>query len=432
MAFILKEDPTVLNIKLTSKGRELLAQGNLNFKYFVIGDSEIDYGLNDEIKNDFYSSGYTGFDSTILGAYDKNPPIISQIPRNLSGDTFNLINSTPITNYIVENTVESIGFFTNSGTTFIVDSNHVKQPDGMIRVSDVTGGFSVTILKSPQYGISVEEPSIGDLLFVRWTTDVSTTGYSINKSYPTPNLFYRVTGIVGTDKLSNGSITVNVDRELPDFSALAISSNIYAGAMIYYNSINFSTSGISSLSSTEYVNESVITFLENCQCPTIVFPFWNLSILFTEEIAGVGVDNLKYTQFNNKAMGGFVSYIQNQAPQYKKLGVIHYTNNSPANVYAEGFLLKTLKLDIPTIMWHKSPTKTMGVSLIASGSSRMLTGSTKSLNIIYYDLCDLLGNVVGKVFPDLKIFVIEDQELLFALSYKSNRSWTLPNYTIST
>ena len=51
MAFIDKKDPVVLNIKLTSKGRELLSQGKLKFKYYVIGDSEIDYAFNAEVEN---------------------------------------------------------------------------------------------------------------------------------------------------------------------------------------------------------------------------------------------------------------------------------------------------------------------------------------------------------------------------------------------
>jgi hypothetical protein len=41
-------------------------------------------------------------------------------------------------------------------------------------------------------------------------------------------------------------------------------------------------------------------------------------------------------------------------------------------------------------------------------------------------MADVDGNIVGKVFNDLQLFTIEDQELLFAMSYKSNRSWTLP------
>jgi hypothetical protein len=35
--------------------------------------------------------------------------------------------------------------------------------------------------------------------------------------------------------------------------------------------------------------------------------------------------------------------------------------------------------------------------------------------------------VVGKVFPNLKIVVIENEELLAAMSYKSNRNYTLPD-----
>jgi len=86
-------------------------------------------------------------------------------------------------------------------------------------------------------------------------------------------------------------------------------------------------------------------------------------------------------------------------------------------------------------MWHKSTNATMGITLIATGDSKLLmssnTGAT-SLNTVYYDLADENGNIVGKVFNDLKIFVIEDQELLFAMSYKSNRSWTLPDFYAGT
>ena len=200
---------------------------------------------------------------------------------------------------------------------------------------------------------------------------------------------------------------------------------------MFPNKLTYSGSSVFNMSQTDYVDNSVINFLENCQCPTIVFPFWNMSIIFTEEIIGISTNNLKYTKFKNKSMGGFVSYIQNQNPTYKKLGVIHYTNNSPANVYGEGFLLDNVKLEIPTIMWHKNITPKLGLTLTPKNGLKLLTGDTKSLNINYYDLCDNWDNVVGKVFPDLKIFVIEDQELLFALSYKSNRSWTLPNFKIS-
>ena len=423
MAFIEKKDPVLLNIKLTTKGRELLSTGKLTFNYFAIGDSEMDYAFNAE-------AGLSPFNATILRPVDQNPSILSFIPRNLTGDPYNIIPSISSAWYEVTNTVEQIGFFTNSGTSFIVDSNHVKQPDAMVYMSGITGGRSLKLRKAPTYGISGEEPAVGDLLLVKWTLNANTTGYTVSGSTPTPYLIYQITGTTG--KLADNTLTVGVDRNLPDFSGNAPTGK--AGAMIYYNFINYSGSTIFNVSSTEYLNESVISFLENSQCPTVIFPFWNMSIIFTDEIVGVltGTTYRKFTQFNSETYGGFVSYIQNQAPLYKKLGVIHYTNSSPANVYAEGFYLTTPKLIIPTIMWHKSSTKTLGTILTASGSPKLLTGTTRSLNTEYYDLVDPDGYVVGKVFTDLKIFVIEDQELLFAMSYKSNRSWTFPNYVLST
>jgi hypothetical protein len=35
-------------------------------------------------------------------------------------------------------------------------------------------------------------------------------------------------------------------------------------------------------------------------------------------------------------------------------------------------------------------------------------------------------NRIGKVFPDLHTIVIDDEEIIAAMSYKSNRNWTLP------
>jgi len=429
MAFIERKNPVVLNIKLTSKGRELLSEGELDFKYYAIGDSEIDYEFNKKIIANPNVSEYTTSNSSILRAADKNADLISFIPKNLSGDPYSELTNVPSTVYSVENQVESLGFFTDNNTKFITDSNHVKQPDAYIDMETVSGSPHTTLYKNElTYGTSGEEPAVGDILFVQFSPTTNTTGstFTLNKDYPQPNLFYKITA-VGTGTLASGSVNISVDRNLPDFRNI-LNPDVHARAMIYYNEISFSGDTILSISPTDYLDESVLNFLENSQCPTIVFPYWNMSIIFTEEIAGVLAGNLKYTQFKSRTFGGFISYIQNQAPTLKKLGVIHYTNSSPANVYGEGFLQDTPTVDIPTIMWHKSPTKTLGITLSPIGGQQLLA----DLNLYYYELADSEEFVVGKMFPDLKIFVIEDQELLFAMSYKSNRSWTLPDYTANT
>jgi len=129
--------------------------------------------------------------------------------------------------------------------------------------------------------------------------------------------------------------------------------------------------------------------------------------------------------FTTNKYNGFVQYIQNLNPEIKKLGVIHYSNPSPENVYGEGFFDNTPVLDIPYIMWHKSTGDTIGLKLTC-GDEYTLSG----LSTRYYDLVDQNGNILGKCFNELKLFVIEDQELLFAMSYKSNRSWTLPSFNL--
>ena len=421
MAFIEKTDPVVLNIKLTTKGRELLSTGNLSFKYFAIGDSEIDYTFDK-------ATGLNPFNANILRPVDNNPKILSFIPKTLSGDPYNVISSIPASTYLVTNNAGSIGFFTNltgNTFTFIVDGNHIKQPDVMINMSGIAGGTTLNLLKAPAYGTSGNEPAIGDLLLVKWTVNKDTTGYTSQKSYPTPYLIYKITSKTGT--LGANNLVVTVDRKIPNFTGMGATAK--AGAMILYNYINFSGSTIFTDLSSDYLDESVLTFLQNSQCPTVIFPFWNMSIIFTDEIAGVQLGNKTYAEFNTKGYGGFVSYIQNQQPYYRKLGVIHYTNDSPANVYAEGFYLNTAVLDVPTIMWHKSAIPKLGAKFIAaSGNGYTLI----NLGIHYYDLVDASNPtvIVGKVFDELKMFLIEDQELLYAMSYKSNRSWTLSNFML--
>ena len=106
-------------------------------------------------------------------------------------------------------------------------------------------------------------------------------------------------------------------------------------------------------------------------------------------------------------------------------------------------------------MWHKSPTCCLGETFYVSPPDFIVNDneplvrphyikSTKnddmnSPGIRYYFLWDnnptssnlTQPNRVGKVFPDQKIIVIDDEELVAALSYKSNRNWTLPASTTS-
>ena len=124
---------------------------------------------------------------------------------------------------------------------------------------------------------------------------------------------------------------------------------------------------------------------------------------------------------------------------------------------------KNFKLHLPWLMWHKKHLYGSGSGTTGNGDEIVL-GQTFYVNpsnaagyhswnalpnlmkstinpnlnndgLRYYDLTDdnvgLVGggsevNIVGKVYPDYKMVIIDDEELLAAMSYKSNRSYTLP------
>lgn len=424
MAFSI--DDTVIHIKLTDKGRELLSRGELTFKKFAIGDSEIDYAYNAEV-------GLDPANAQTLRPYDANPDIVSFIPETDGGDNFKTLPSIANTTTVVTNTINQKGLFNVTGSTKVIfnDPAHVKQANAQIVTSSVVGGNILTLNQSTAYVAGSNEPVAGDYILVRWAnpySTASTVGFNVDSAIP--YIWYKIVSI-NSGSLGGNSLQVIVDRELPNFNGVVAPYN--SGAMIYPNNNGRNISGDSVQNYygapfvTDFVSESMIAFLENYDTPTIDVPVWNMTIVFTKDIAGID-STLNRTISDNQSVGfgGIVQYLQRVDPTVENIGIIHYTNLSPSNNYGEGLVADpstTPILDLPSIMWHKYTGATIGLTLKGDYSS---SSTLPDLNTPYENLVDDVGNVVGKVFPDMKLFIIEDQELLFAMSYKSNRSWTLP------
>jgi hypothetical protein len=173
-----------------------------------------------------------------------------------------------------------------------------------------------------------------------------------------------------------------------------------------------------------------------------------------------------YDSFNNK--------IVVEPKEQKAIAIIHYTNNTIDFFYGEKFALeqpiagtnpidvtgdaRNFKLHLPWLIWHKNPnscSNCVGETFYVYPPQDLLkidvnkifkphyikSNKNSDMNmpgIRYYMLWDSNPNAidgrpnrVGKVFPDQKIIVIDDEELIAALSYKSNRNWTLPAATTS-
>jgi PKD repeat protein len=84
---------------------------------------------------------------------------------------------------------------------------------------------------------------------------------------------------------------------------------------------------------------------------------------------------------------------------------------------------------LPWVMWHKSTTP--GITLYDSYGNTQ-RDELSGLRFRYLrDGTSSSSNIVGRVFYDKKLLVIEDQELNTALQFNSNRSYTLPEPTLS-
>lgn len=425
MSFIDKESQIAVNVRLTTSGRKLLASGLLTFDNWAIGDSEIDYTYAD-------NTNFQLSESHILSPMDKNAPIKYYVfPNNTSTTPFTKLNSITPVEIRIHNTAKERGFFlgdTTNGFRLHSESKYVVQNKLNINLNEVSGGTTIKLYQDSGFSL-YEEPIVGDYLFVNWINPAySGTTYSndiIYSNNPTPQLFYKIQSFTGT--VSANTLTVTLDRQLPNYNGSG--SGKIAKCLIYPNSdsiYNFYGSG----NTTSYWNENTLAFNSNCNVANNDVPVWNMNIVYTEDLAGKQTGYETFANFGSSGYTGFKNFLSltYDKPSQKSIGIIHYTNNSINNYYGELFYNNSLVLELPTVIWHKSTDNTMGLTLTCNNIAKTsITGSgATDLNTTYYDLIDNSSNVVGKCFINLKTIIIENEELIAAMSYKSNRNWTYP------
>lgn len=421
MSYIIKDNNVVLNTKLTNIGRKLLAQGKLNFTFYAIGDSEINYQtLND--------TDFDGVNCQILRPKDQYPDINSYLKETPNSTTKYL--SIPSSNINVQelliiNSSEPRGFFTseiqntvtgftlNSGTTYYKGKTTYNP-------TDISGN---TYLKVADTSYA----NIGDYLLVNWVNPNYTGATDINTNIitgATPFLWYKIIDIVGN--------TFEVDRNVPNFNnATGNTGSVYIFPS--GNSINeYYSSGFTQI---EFWNPNTLNFNSSCIASENI-PVLNCNIIYFNTQEGVDTTVYEgygeYGSYSYYGLESLLSVLKNN-PEQKAIGVIHYSNNALTNLYGEGFYESTLQIDLPTIMSHKT-NNNIGVTLYSDSIKKteiLNSNNNILLTTTYYDLLlkdtkTGISNIVGKVFNDLKIVVIEDAELLAAMSYKSNRNWTYP------
>lgn len=451
MSYIDKNSNIVISARMTNEGRKLLSLGLLNFDTFRLGDSEIDYLT--------LGTSYDVSLENILRAKAENPDIKTALkPTPTSTNNYQSIPElTPIIlNTLI--TAPKTGFFNyGSGTTIEYTAYtdticHVLQSDTIIPISGLTGGTNIFVLQAPTYGSNTYEPKIGDLMLVKMSNDELTNPQNnnvIDLNTPVPYLWYKVQGVNGS--LSTNTLQVEVDRNFANFPSY-IGSN-YCWATFY---------PLGTGTTSDYLFSENGFFSGGC--------VWNMNNVWTYPI--IGVDPVTHETFNNYGSESYVGtkeYLGYTSESFLKnitgttsacdlipsVSIIHYSNkdtceNQSELKYGQKFhvdltIPESPKLILPTLMWHKDfSASTIGHVFTTSGETGYVTLSGRTpytvsssnvnmeKNIYYTPLIDKYGNKVGRTYPELQIFSIDNQELVAALSYKSNRNWTLPTHEIDT
>lgn len=470
MSYIIKKNDPLVNLKLTDQGRLLLSNGLLNFSSFSLGDSEMDYTNNSPKK------------LNILRPTDNNHDILYPIPYNgdtykipittitslpnvafssaktrgfFSGDTYNLIEPSLCTLYNLSGII--------TGGTNNINLVYTQTTGSTKFVNYGVGTGYTTSLINTGYTKSVKT---GDYVLLKVLQHDYYTGDTTNMTPyigndPIQYLWYNVvsvnnnTSIDITGLTNNQAITFSLDRELPLFTKTCrVKGFIYPGKNTisdYYDKntpIAYWSNG--SLNFTPIPGQTDI----------VDVPVWNMNIVNIKDIVGlddtiyksrvesVGHDYMGtaidygyltnlYTNLNDRVIITGITnntVITGYTQTINKIGIIHYSNNTIENFYGEGFYKNTVILNIPYLMWHKEQFggagqgNSIGYTFICGTTLKYIDGK-----VPYYDLTDQEINqtIVGKVLIDQKIIIIENSELLSAMSIKANRNWTLPTPQIS-
>jgi hypothetical protein len=483
MSYIIKNTDPLISTILTDAGRKKLSQGNFNITYFQVGDSEVCYDCVNNMNNSDFIILRPSYNEQNLNSSPENNKMNIKYPLFLDSTSANTYGFAFDSSFVdnIYNSAAPRGFFsgsTGASTTYLLQTSsaYTINPNFIVGNSNLISGNTL-IISSNTINASVSG-TVTPGMFMFITTNTSINPFSGNS----PLFMYQVIGVTGNTSTAT-TVTIQVDRQLPNYLSYTGNSRV-----IFYPS--GMTSLYDSITPEPYWATNVFNFETNCDVSQTDVKIWNMNIPWTESPAGVfNTTNDDFNKYKSSAYTGskeFLGYNSNSGQtdtgsvyfynslgeivrlkpeDQKSIAIVHYTNQSIDNFYGEKFAqqpydssnpgatgqARNLKISLPWLMWHKNPNGIIGEDFYTDPSGftsqnlyipyYLKSNKSTDMNdpgMRYYQLWDTHANTdgrpnrVGKVFPDLKIVVFDDDEIVAALNYKSNRTWTLPAPKVGT
>lgn len=398
--------------RLTQKGRESIANGNFVISHFAVGDSEYTYTgstTNQKVLSPFDDYGNVKYPlSYVDGGTSYGIPVsLREVVEcsNVMGPA-GFVSGSFGDDFVIKSSFETVTGFTGNTDTINVSDGTDYPIDSFITLAlnadgldgdTITGYSSSLIYKIVSTGstsITIDRnvPTLpnGDVVVIQNDAEFENpvpTGTTEQHNPWTLNVVW------DTKPIGLG----NSDRDLTGYT-----SNIYVGTKEF---LGYNTSeGQTSNTGTTIANtlgELITITPEEQKCIAIIHYSKN----------GDDVDPNRFFKYDDHISAS-----------------TGYTGPNPVDLSDEEYF----QVHIPFLMYHRNTGTTVGASFHMSTVDKEIISSYNSNFVLKYrDLLDEQNFRVGKIFYNQQIIVFDDEEIVAALDYKSNRRYTLPAPKIS-
>lgn len=448
MSFLNNNGAEFLSARITKKGRNAIAKGAFDIAYFQVGDSEFDYSTP--------FTGLTGVGDVpyqrVFSPFDGDAGV--KYPYKLSSASNATTFGVPIDDSYTEtirNVMGAAGFVSSYIPYDDVESTGttIECTSDTISMSSISGGTSINVTSGNTFQNC------------EYITLVLGNFGGADPNYPvitgnTNSYIYKVTGITGN--------TLYLDRATPNLTGLT------GDAEVVCNKCEVEYSACNEIDYTAQLNPWSLNVVwtqkpiggDVAATDESLTGYTSNKHVSTKEILGYTSTGQTFTNLTGETITNPTSFknlyneeILVQPKEQRCIAIIHYSELNNLSIDSERFYkyddyisyddstVNTVAQDndgndisdtdyfevyIPFIYYHRNTGTTLGAIFIM-GDEDFYVKSTKNdiHEILFRYLLDEQGNRVGKVFPNNKIVVFDDQELVALLDYRSNRRYTLPS-----